>query len=165
MCTFVYLPLFLFIYPSFILIYPFILSLFNSCFMIRRFHFATKLVRGAYMVLERKRAAELNYPDPVHPSIEHTHASYHKALDEVLERMAAGKRVEVMFASHNQRSITHALEKMNALHLPPSAGVYFGQLLIPRHLPQLTCVPWGRIFPTPAAIPLNKHQCARYLVV
>lgn len=93
------------------------------------FYFAAKLVRGAYMVLERKRAKELNLPDPIFPTIEHTHANYHKGMEEVLERIANGKAVEVMFATHNQRSIIRALEKMNALGLPPHAGVYFGQLL------------------------------------
>lgn len=97
--------------------------------LLDRFHFAAKLVRGAYMVLERKRAAELNLPDPIFPTMEHTHANYHKGMEEAIERIAEGKQVEVMFATHNQRSIIRALEKINALGLPPHCGVYFGQLL------------------------------------
>ena len=39
-------------------------------------HFATKLVRGAYMILERQRADELSYESPIHETIENTHTCY-----------------------------------------------------------------------------------------
>ena len=41
----------------------------------------------------------------------------------------AGEGAEVMVASHNQPSIERTVAAMAALGLPPSAGVYFGQLL------------------------------------
>jgi Proline dehydrogenase len=40
------------------------------------FFFAGKLVRGAYMVLERERAARNGYEDPIMPSLTHTHQNY-----------------------------------------------------------------------------------------
>ncbi len=40
------------------------------------FLFGAKLVRGAYLYLERGRAKEKGYPSPVHGSIEATHANY-----------------------------------------------------------------------------------------
>ncbi len=35
-----------------------------------------KLVRGAYMYLERERAAKKGYPSPIWPTIEQTHANF-----------------------------------------------------------------------------------------
>ena len=39
-------------------------------------HAGAKLVRGAYMYLERDRAKQKGYPSPIWPSIEQTHANY-----------------------------------------------------------------------------------------
>ena len=46
----------------------------------RREHwkFGAKLVRGAYMYLEKARADELGYPSPVWDSLEQTHANYNR---------------------------------------------------------------------------------------
>ena len=40
--------------------------------------FGAKLVRGAYMFMERDRAKQCGYPSPVHDSIEATHANYNE---------------------------------------------------------------------------------------
>ena len=42
------------------------------------FKFGAKLVRGAYMYLERQRAADLKFPSPVWESLEETHANYNR---------------------------------------------------------------------------------------
>ncbi len=46
-----------------------------------------------------------------------------------MQECVAREGAEVMVASHNQRSVELAVERMAALGLPPSSGVYFGQLL------------------------------------
>lgn len=43
------------------------------------FHFGAKLVRGAYMYLERQRAKDLKFPSPVWGSLDETHANYNRS--------------------------------------------------------------------------------------
>jgi proline dehydrogenase len=94
-----------------------------------QYKFAAKLVRGAYMVLERERAANLSLDDPIHSSLDDTHNNYNTAVKEVISRIGSGDDIEIMIASHNQQSVEIALESMRTNNLPPGAGVYFGQLL------------------------------------
>jgi proline dehydrogenase len=98
------------------------------------FCFAAKLVRGAYMVLERARAAEMKYDDPIHDSLRTTHDNYNAALKVLISGIAAGERVEVMIATHNKHSVELALEAMKENNLAPQSNVYFGQLLGWLHL-------------------------------
>lgn len=50
-------------------------------------------------------------------------------MAETLESVVSNG-AEVMVATHNQRSIETAVERMHALNLdPPKAGIFFGQLL------------------------------------
>ncbi|GAX83243.1 hypothetical protein CEUSTIGMA_g10669.t1 [Chlamydomonas eustigma] len=93
------------------------------------YQFACKLVRGAYMNLERDRAAQQGYPSPVWDCLEETHACYEGCLRTVMEEVAAG-RAEVLFGSHNEDSIQLAVQLMHDLNLKAgSSPVYFGQLL------------------------------------
>jgi len=71
--------------------------------------FAAKLVRGAYMNIERRLAAEGGYPDPVQPDFRSTTASYERAVELLMERAAtAPNKVYFIVASHNAESIQHA---------------------------------------------------------
>uniref|UniRef100_A0A8C7ZIV2 Proline dehydrogenase n=1 Tax=Oryzias sinensis TaxID=183150 RepID=A0A8C7ZIV2_9TELE len=93
-------------------------------------HFAAKLVRGAYMDQERERAAEIGYDDPINPDYESTSRMYHRCLDYVLDEIALNQRASVMVASHNEDTVKHTLRRMNQLGLLPRDNVvYFGQLL------------------------------------
>lgn len=93
------------------------------------YKFAAKLVRGAYMVLERQHAIEKGLSDPINENINVTHENYNSAVTEAITRIAKGDDVEIMIASHNQKSVELALDTMRLHNLQPSAGVYFGQLL------------------------------------
>ena len=93
------------------------------------YKFGAKLVRGAYMVLERKLAEDGKYDSPIHDEIEDTHANYNRCV-RILIQEAATTGAEVMIATHNQYSVEMAVRSMHDFGLNPNTcGVYFGQLL------------------------------------
>ncbi|KAF7725879.1 hypothetical protein EC973_009211 [Apophysomyces ossiformis] len=105
------------------------------------FTFAAKLVRGAYMVSERKRAKEIGYPSPIHDTIEDTHASYNGGVRFLLEKLhehqqetgepltATTSPIVFMVASHNRESVILTVEEMERHNVLPRSGVvHFGQL-------------------------------------
>lgn len=47
------------------------------------FKFGAKLVRGAYMYLERERARELKFASPIWDSLEETHANYNRYVKQL----------------------------------------------------------------------------------
>jgi proline dehydrogenase len=89
--------------------------------------FGAKLVRGAYMHLERRRAEAAGAPSPVWGSAGETHAAYDAAVATMLPRVRE-QGAEVMVATHNKASVERAVAGMAAEGLQPSAPVYFGQL-------------------------------------
>jgi proline dehydrogenase len=94
------------------------------------FHFAAKLVRGAYMVHERERAKKMNYSSPVHVSIDDTHRCYDESIKMLLQhRKEHGPGLELMIASHNKQSIEKTVHLMTEMGLNPSdCTVHFAQL-------------------------------------
>lgn len=104
------------------------------------FHFGAKLVRGAYMHLERERAQRLHYSSPIHDNYEDTNRNYHECLDVVLHKISqdlqkhnAKSITSLMVASHNRQSIEYAIKRSDELGIPPetdvTGGVHFAQLL------------------------------------
>ena len=95
------------------------------------FHFAAKLVRGAYMIHERERATMLNIDDPIHDTANATHRNYDEVVELLLRyRANNGPGLEIMVASHNEQSIRNATALMNELGLAPDDDcVHFAQLL------------------------------------
>ncbi|GIL96584.1 hypothetical protein Vretimale_2382 [Volvox reticuliferus] len=92
-----------------------------------------KLVRGAYIHLERRRAQQLGLPSPVWAALEQTHANYDRCVEDLLEGVQQG-RAEVLLGTHNQTSVEAAVARMAAMGLPSASppgtpGVMFGQLL------------------------------------
>nr|XP_057927986.1 proline dehydrogenase 1, mitochondrial isoform X2 [Doryrhamphus excisus] len=93
-------------------------------------HFAAKLVRGAYMHQERQRALEFGYEDPINPDYASTNTMYHRCLDSVLDEIALHRNANVMVATHNENTVKHTLMRMNELALLPRENkIFFGQLL------------------------------------
>ncbi|TFJ96561.1 short-chain alcohol dehydrogenase [Platysternon megacephalum] len=95
------------------------------------FCFGVKLVRGAYLEQERRLAREGGYPDPLHPTWEATNHSYQHCLDLLLELVSRdGQRCQLIVASHNETSVSHAVRRMEELGIAKDGGaVCFGQLL------------------------------------
>jgi len=98
------------------------------------FVFAAKAVRGAYLVQERRLAAERGYPSPIHDTKEDTHACYDRVVDQILSSKliesadGLARKAAVMVASHNEESILKVVKRMGQLDLAAKDGVYFAQL-------------------------------------
>ena len=92
----------------------------------RNFILGTKLVRGAYMEKERKRALENGYTSPIQPSKEATDNDFNAAVEFCVEHL---DQVALIVASHNEYSnayTTQLLDKKGLLHGHPH--VHFSQL-------------------------------------
>lgn len=74
-----------------------------------------KIVRGAYMEKERKRAAEKSLPDPIQATKEATDAQYNESLQFCLEHI---DQISLCNASHNWHSNELQIKLMNQLQIP-----------------------------------------------
>ncbi|RMD70116.1 MAG: proline dehydrogenase [Bacteroidetes bacterium] len=74
-----------------------------------------KLVRGAYMEKERERAAEMGYPDPIHPTKEATDRAYDTGIAYCVEHY---EEIASVNASHNARSARLQAELIVRKNLP-----------------------------------------------
>lgn len=81
----------------------------------RNFILGAKLVRGAYMEKERKRAAELGYPSPIQPDKESTDRDYNEGLAFCIDHI---DRVATIVASHNEYSNLLATQLLQKKGLP-----------------------------------------------
>lgn len=85
-----------------------------------------KLVRGAYMAKERKRANTLHYPSPIQPDKTSTDRDYNEALVCCLERLV---KLSVFVATHNEESCMLAVNWMEEKKIPlDHPQVHFSQL-------------------------------------
>ena len=85
-----------------------------------------KLVRGAYMEKERKRAGELNYLSPIQQSKTETDDDYNAAIFFCIERL---NNLCVIVASHNERSNLYAVETLEKMNFPTNhLHIHFSQL-------------------------------------
>jgi len=92
----------------------------------RGFILGAKLVRGAYMEKERKRAAEMGYPSPIQPDKNATDLDYNAGIAFCMEHL---DRIALIVASHNEQSnllaVQLLLQKGGPINHP---HVHFSQL-------------------------------------
>lgn len=92
----------------------------------RNFVLGTKLVRGAYMENERKRAADMGYPSPIQPDKGSCDRDYDAAVKYCIQHI---ENIAVIVASHNEHSNALAAEMLHEKGLPHDhAHVHFSQL-------------------------------------
>ena len=85
-----------------------------------------KIVRGAYMEKERKRAAELNYPSPIQKDKQSTDRDYNAAIEYAIENLNS---IRLIVASHNEYSNLYATKLLDTLNdQSKSVQVHFSQL-------------------------------------
>jgi proline dehydrogenase len=92
----------------------------------RDFILGVKLVRGAYMDKERKRATEMNYPSPIQPNKESSDKDYNEAVEFCVSHL---EKISVIVASHNEYSNLYTTQLLDAKGLPHNhPHVHFSQL-------------------------------------
>lgn len=86
-----------------------------------------KIVRGAYMEKERKRAKDKNYESPIQPTKEATDKDYNLALDICIEHI---DRVRLCAGTHNEYSSEYLTQLMTENGITNNdKRIFFSQLL------------------------------------
>ena len=92
----------------------------------RNFILGAKLVRGAYMEKERKRAEEMGYPSPIQPDKESTDRDFNEAVRYCIAHI---DRIATVIASHNEYSNLLGTELLDKAGLPHDhPHIHFSQL-------------------------------------
>ncbi|MEO6548909.1 MAG: proline dehydrogenase family protein [Ferruginibacter sp.] len=92
----------------------------------RNFVLGAKLVRGAYMENERKRAADMNYPSPIQPDKQTCDKDYNAAVEFSIAHL---DKIALVVASHNEESNLLATKLLDQKGLPHNhPNVHFSQL-------------------------------------
>ena len=92
----------------------------------KKFHIGAKLVRGAYMEKERKRAAEMDYPSPIQPTKEKSDEDYNRALELCIDHLDI---MGLCAGTHNEASSLHLVNLMHKKNIPTNDHrIYFSQL-------------------------------------
>lgn len=91
------------------------------------YYLGMKLVRGAYMEMERERAQQYGYPDPIGAD----KAAVDHDFDEAVKFcIAHADRIATLIGTHNEESTLLGARMMHEAGLEPGdQRVYFGQLL------------------------------------
>ena len=90
------------------------------------FKYGLKIVRGAYMEIERERAKNLNYPSPIQEDKTATDRDFDDAIRYFVENV---ETIDFMIATHNEESSILLAELMDKHNLPKDhPSIYFSQL-------------------------------------
>ena len=85
-----------------------------------------KIVRGAYMEKERKRAVDLKIISPIHPDKAATDKEYDESLKIAIENIES---IAICCGTHNEESCLHLVELMNEKKLANNnPHIWFSQL-------------------------------------
>lgn len=90
------------------------------------FYIGMKLVRGAYMEKENKRAEEKGYPTPICASKQATDDNYDLAVEYMMENL---DRMSIFAGTHNELSSYKLIELMDKKGIEKNDNrIWFGQL-------------------------------------
>ncbi len=105
------------------------LAFVNQCIALSKangFVLGIKLVRGAYMEKERKRAAQMGYPSPIQPNKAATDNDFDAAVAACLNAI---DHVAFFCASHNEQSHLKAVAMMQTNNIAANhPHIFFSQL-------------------------------------
>lgn len=91
-----------------------------------KFYLGVKLVRGAYMEKERKRAIVNNYTSPIHNSKDNTDEEFNKSLMFCVKNI---NKVSLWVGSHNENSCLKLMEMMKDNNISKDdQRIWFSQL-------------------------------------
>ncbi|MCY4418751.1 MAG: proline dehydrogenase family protein [Cytophagales bacterium] len=78
-------------------------------------HLGLKLVRGAYMEEERKKAQQENYPDPIHENRIDCDNAYQEGLLFCLQHI---DKISLCVATHNQQTCMQLIQEIDQIGIP-----------------------------------------------
>jgi len=91
------------------------------------YYMGLKIVRGAYMEKERKRAQEMGYSSPIQPDKASTDSDYDAAIKFCVEN---NQHIAICAGTHNEESSLYLANLMDQFGIDhQSKSVYFAQLL------------------------------------
>ena len=82
------------------------------------YNLGIKLIRGAYMMEERRLAEKHGYESPIWDKLEHTHKCYNESMIHILENLTQDGMI--LIASHNFDTVQLAKDKMTELGISDS---------------------------------------------
>ena len=92
----------------------------------KKFYVGIKLVRGAYIEKESKRAKRNNYLSPICDSKESTDENFDNGANYILSKL---DRFSLFSGTHNEKSIYMIIDNMNSSNISKNdPNIWFGQL-------------------------------------